>query len=418
MNRRDVLKIAAALPLSTWGAARAQLSAAQAPPAMARPGNLLILIELKGANDGLNTVVPFADAAYAALRPRIGIKREEVVQFSERAGLHPALAPLLPLWQGRAMAVVEGVGYPDANLSHFRSIEIWDTASNANEYLHQGWLARAFAASPVPRSYLADGVVLGSNEMGPMAGAPRSVALANPDQFVRQAKLIESVIDGDSGAGMQNTARQGNQGSKPQSAPPGALQHLLKVESNIVEAAANLNRRHPFRTVFPPGPFGNQIQTAAQIAANPAGVAAVRVTLGGFDTHQNQPGTHANLMKQLAEGVVALNSALEEIGRWNNTLVMTYSEFGRRPKENQSNGTDHGTAAPQMLWGGRVKGGLYGQAPALARLDGNGNLPHAVDFRELYATVLERWWRMPAQSALGTQAILGGRFAPLDLVRA
>ncbi len=432
MNRRRLLKLGAALPVLTWGAARAQPSAANAgplaaqaqssaaqatpstahaPPATAWPGNLLILIELKGANDGLNTVVPFADAAYTALRPRIGIKRDEVVQLSERTGLHPALAPLLPLWQGRQMAMVEGVGYPQANLSHFRSIEIWDTASNANEYLHQGWLARAFAASPVPRSYLADGVVLGSNEMGPMAGAPRSVALANPDQFVQQSKLI----GGESGAGMQTPVRHGR-------APQGALQHLLKVESNIVEAAAGLNRRFAFRTAFPAGPFGNQIQTAAQIAANPAGVAAVRLTLGGFDTHQNQPGTHANLMRQLGEGVAALKSALEEIGRWNNTLVMTYSEFGRRPKENQSNGTDHGTAAPQLLFGGRVNGGLYGQPPALARLDGNGNLPHAVDFRELYATVLERWWRIPAQGSPGYQsgshAILGGRFAPLDLVRA
>ena len=415
MNRRELLKTGAVLPLLTWGVARAQSALPQAPATVPARGNLLILIELKGANDGLNTVVPFADSAYAALRPRIGIKREEVVQLSERAGLHPALAPLLPLWQGREMAVVEGVGYPQANLSHFRSIEIWDTGSGANEYLHQGWLARAFAASPVPRSYLADGVVLGSNEMGPMAGAPRSVALANPDQFVRQAKLIDGVpdrtMDTEAGATRQKTARhESKPQSKPQSAPQGALQHLLKVESNIVEAAANLHSRYAFRTVFPPGPFGNQIQTAAQIAANPAGVAAVRVTLGGFDTHQNQPGTHANLMQQLAEGVVALKGALEEIGRWNSTLVMTYSEFGRRPKENQSNGTDHGTAAPQLLWGGRVKGGLYGQAPALARLDGNGNLPHAVDFRELYATVLERWWRMPAQS------VLGGRFTPLDLV--
>ena len=393
MNRREWmqqgLRVGAALPLLTWGNARSQTLAAP-------PGNLLILIELKGANDGLNTVVPFADAAYATLRPRIGIKREEVVQLSERTGLHPALAPLLPLWQGRQMAVVEGVGYPNANLSHFRSIEIWDTASNANEFLHEGWLARAFAASPVPRSYLADGVVLGSNEMGPMAGAPRSVALANPDQFVRQSKLIDSGMNGE----MKKPARSA------------ALDHVLKVETNIVEAAANLNSRYAFRTQFPQGPFGNQIQTAAQIAANPVGVAAVRVTLGGFDTHQNQPGTHANLMKQFAEGVIALKSALEEIGRWNNTLVMSYSEFGRRPKENQSNGTDHGTAAPQFVFGGRVSGGLYGQAPALTRLDGNGNLPHAVDFREMYATVLERWWRVPAQG------VLGGRFAPLELIRA
>ena len=396
MNRRTWLQhglqLGAALPLLTWGGARAQATRATA----AAPGNLLILIELKGANDGLNTVVPFADPLYAQLRPRIGIRRDDVLPLSERAGLHPALAPLLPLWQNRQMAVVEGVGYPNPNLSHFRSIEIWDTASNAHEFLHQGWLARAFAASPVPWTYLADGVVLGSHEMGPLAGAPRSVALANPDQFVRQSKLI--------GKGMP--------GEMKQPARSAALNHVLKVETNIVEAAANLNSHYAFRTPFPAGPFGNQMQTAAQIAANPAGVAAVRVSLGGFDTHQNQPGMHANLLKQFAEGVIALQSALEEIGRWNHTLVMSYSEFGRRPQENQSNGTDHGTAAPQFVFGGRVNGGLDGQAPALARLDGNGNLPHAVDFRDLYATVLERWWRMPSQG------VLGGRFAPLDLIRA
>lgn len=388
MKRRDFLGIGATLPVLAWGPARAQQSQGF--------GNLLILVELKGANDGLNTVVPFADPAYAALRPRIGIRRDDVVQLSERAGLHPALAPLLPLWQGRQMAVVEGVGYPNANLSHFRSIEIWDTGSNASEFLHEGWLARAFTANPVPRAYLADGVVLGSSDMGPMAGAPRSVALANPDQFQRQARLLEN--------------EKGEEMKKAAKSP--ALNHILKVETNIVESAASLNVRREFRTVFPQGPFGNQIRTAAQIAANPAGVAAIRVSLGGFDTHQNQPGTHANLMKQLAEGLVALKEALVEIGRWNNTLVMSYSEFGRRPKENQSNGTDHGTAAPQFVLGGQVKGGLYGQPPALGRLDGGGNLPHAVDFRELYATVLERWWRIPAQTALG------GRFAPLDLLRA
>ena len=385
MRRRQFLKgLGAAAPLLAWPAAGAFAQAA--------PGNLLILVELKGANDGLNTVVPFADPAYQSLRPRIGIRRDELVQLSERAGLHPNLAPLLPLWKSGQMAIVEGIGYPNGNLSHFRSIEIWDTASHATETLHEGWLARAFTASPVPRTYLADGVVVGSNDMGPMAGAPRAVALSNPEQFLRQARLIDS----DKGGRARNPA----------------LDHLLRVEGNIVEAAAGLSARHEFRTVFPNGDFGNQIRTASQVAANRAGVAALRVSLGGFDTHQNQPGPHANLLKQLAEGLVALKSALDEVGRWDSTLVMTYAEFGRRPRENQSQGTDHGTAAPHFVFGGRVSGGFYGQPPALSRLDGNGNLPHAVDFRQMYATVLERWWRLPSSQ------VLGGRFAPLEFVRA
>ena len=391
MNRRDFLQSAAGVAalacLPAWGPAWAQKATA---PGAGNFGNLLILIELKGANDGLNTVVPFADAAYYGLRPRLGIKREEVVQLSDRAGLHPGLAPLLPLWKSGRMAVIESVGYANANLSHFRSIEIWDTASGATEYLHDGWLARAFMANPVPRTFLADGVVIGSNDMGPVENAPKAVALVNTEQFLRQAKYAE----------------KGGFAKNP------ALNHILKVENNIVEAAAGLNGKVEFKTQFPNNNFGNQVKTAAQVAANKSGVAALRLSLGGFDTHQNQANTHANLMKTLAEGLMALQAALEEIGRWDNTLVMTYSEFGRRPKENQSGGTDHGTAAPQFVMGGRIKGGLYGQAPQLARLDGNGNLPYAVDFRELYATVLERWWGLPSQN------VLGGRYAGLDLLRA
>jgi uncharacterized protein (DUF1501 family) len=150
----------------------------------------------------------------------------------------------------------------------------------------------------------------------------------------------------------------------------------------------------------------------AQVAASGGGVAAVKVSLGGFDTHSNQPATHARLLKDLAEGLVSLRSALEEIRRWDSTLVMTYAEFGRRPRENLSRGTDHGTANAHLVLGGRVRGGLYGPAPGLSRLDGDGNPPFAVDFRGLYATALERWWGLDAVRALGS------RYAPLDFLKA
>lgn len=390
MNRRHFLQAAAGAAVLGWAPARAQNAARAVASSNAAFDNLLILIELKGANDGLNTVVQYADPAYYSLRPRLAIKREDVVQLSERTGLNPNLAPLLPLWKSGQFAIIESVGYPNANLSHFRSIEIWDTGSGANQYLHDGWLARTFAANPVPKGFLADGVVVGSNDMGPVENAPRSVALVNTDQFLRQAKF----------------AGNGGFAKNP------ALNHILQVENNIVQAAAGLNGQFDFKTAFPATPFGNQVKTAAQVAANKNGVAALRLTLGGFDTHQNQQGIHANLMKQLAEGLVALQGALQEIGRWNNTLVMTYSEFGRRPRENQSGGTDHGTAAPHFVMGGKVKGGFHGQAPQLARLDGNGNLAYAVDFRDVYATVLERWW------GINAQGVLGGRYAGLDLLRA
>jgi uncharacterized protein (DUF1501 family) len=351
---------------------------------------LLVLVELKGGNDGLNTVVPYADPAYAGLRPRLAVPRDQVLQLDPQTGFHPALEPLMVPWKNRELAVIQGVGYPDPNLSHFRSIDIWDTASGSNEYLTEGWLARAFAAAPPPSAFAADAVVVGGAEMGPLRGGVRAIALASPEQFLRQARYAAP-------AGQARNA---------------ALQHILRVEENIAQAATRLSGNRAFATPFPGNPFGNAVRTASQLVAGEAGIAAIKIALGGFDTHGGQPGRHAQLLKVLAEGLDALRQALVELGRWDSTLVMTYSEFGRRPRENLSNGTDHGTASAQFLLGGRVKGGLYGQSPALSRLDGNGNLPHAVDFRDLYATVLERWWGTDASRALR------GRFTTLDVVRA
>jgi uncharacterized protein (DUF1501 family) len=382
MHRRDFLKLSALAPFAgAAGLARA---------ANERPRRLLVLVELKGGNDGLNTVVPFADPRYAELRPRIALPRAQVVQLTERVGLHPSLAPLKPLWEARELAIVQGVGYPDPNLSHFRSIEIWDTASRSDEYLDEGWLARAFERSPWPATYAAEGVVVGAGGMGPLTGrGVRALALANPEQFVRAAGLARP-----------EPARTRN----------AALAHVLHVENEIAVSAGRLRGTREFATAFPPGAFGSSAHAAAQLAANPSGVAVVRLSLASFDTHANQQPVQANLLRQLAEGLVALRSALLEADLWKATVVATYAEFGRRPRENESGGTDHGTASAHLVLGGAVRGGLHGAVPALDRLDGNGNLPHAVDFRAYYATFLERWW------GLDSRSILGGRFPPLELV--
>jgi uncharacterized protein (DUF1501 family) len=385
MKRREFLGAMGATAVVGW-----LPDVACAGPA-GRYDNVLILVELKGGNDGLNTVVPYADGEYYSLRPRIAIARDQVLQLDGRAGLHPALQPLMALWQNRELAVVQSVGYPSANLSHFRSIEIWDTASKSTEYLSDGWLTRAFADSPVPKSYAADGIIVGSNELGPLAGGgTRALALTNTEQFLRQSKL----------AGNEGVSRNP------------ALNHILKVEQDIAQAAVNLNANYVFRAEFPNHPLGNAFKTAAQVIASKAGVAAVKVTHNGFDTHSGQQGTQQRLLKELAEGLAAMRAAMQEIGRWDTALMMTYCEFGRRPKENQSGGTDHGTANAHFVLGGRVKGGLYGLSPALTRLDGNGNLPFAVDFRDMYAIALERWW------GVNSTAALNGRFRPVDLLRA
>jgi len=403
MKRRDFLAMTGGLGAALcWPAVS---YAANEPTTEFKPGydNLVILLELKGGNDGLNTVIPYADPAYAKLRPKIGIPRDQVIQLDERTGFHPSLQALMPLWHDGQLAIVQGVSYPQPNLSHFRSIEIWDTASRSDEYLRQGWLTRAFAERPVPAGFTADAVVIGSAEMGPLSNGARAVALINPQQFLQQSRLA-----------MPAHIHERNP----------SLEHILSVENDIVKAADKLRPRegqYVFKTAFPQGALGASVKTAMQVVAagdSPAGVpqmgqgvGVVRLTLNGFDTHQNQPGQQANLLRQFADSMVAMRSALQELGRWDSTLIMTYSEFGRRPGENQSNGTDHGTVAPHFVAGGRVRGGLLGSAPLLAHLDGSGNLPVGVDFRSIYATVLNQWWGMDSA------AVLQGRFPTMPLLR-
>lgn len=399
INRRHFLRTGAASlgaaalrPGLAWSAARA--------PDYAR---LLILVELKGGNDGLNTVIPYASPRYAQLRPTIGIAREQVIALDGQTGLHPALQALMPLWQQRELAIVQGVSYPSPNLSHFRSIEIWNTASASDQYLDTGWLTRAFQRYPVPQSYASDAVVIGSAEMGPLANGAHAIALVNPQQFLRDSNLVHSV-DKTSG--------------NPE------LAHVLEVEHEIQRAADRLrpmDGQAMLRTTFPPGNFGNLVKTAMQIVADSEtradrrvpgkGVAAMRLTLNGFDTHHDQPGRHRNLLGQFSQGMAAMRSALIEMNRWNATLVATYSEFGRRAGENDSRGTDHGTVAPHFIAGGAVRGGLYGVPPALDRLDANGNLPVGVDFRSVYATILEHWW------GVDSRPILLGRYPTLPVLR-
>ena len=386
MNRRTFIRAAGAAAAVSWLPWPAQAASARGER------RLLVLVEFKGGNDGFNTLVPYTDAEYYRLRPSVAIPREQVLSIDARAGLHPELRPLLTLWQAGELALVQNVGYPKPNLSHFRSIEIWDTASSSSEYLDAGWLTRSFMAAPLPPGSAADGVVVGGAELGPLGGAAsRAVTLTNPEQFLNQSRFA-----------MPGNTTAGNP----------ALAHVLRVEQAVIGAAARLRADRTFTTAFPAGNFGNAVRTAAQVAAANAGVPVIKLALNGFDTHVGQLARQARLLKDLAEGIVALKSALTELGLWDSTLVMTYAEFGRRPQQNQSGGTDHGTASVHMVTGGRVRGGLYGEAPDFTRLDSTGNVQHAVDFRALYATALERWWGMDAAG------VLRGRYTPLELIKA
>ncbi len=354
---------------------------------------ILVLVELKGGNDGLNTVVPYADDTYYQLRNAIAIRREDVLKLDNRVGLHPELKAALPLWEKGELAIVQGVGYPQPNLSHFRSIEIWETSSKSAEYLDDGWVARGMKAGYAGRAkFTADGVLIGGNDLGALAGA-RAVTLNNPEAFINQARFA-----------MPSHA-QGN----------AALQHLLKTENDVSDAAQGLrSEKFNFTTEFPQGSFGNGVRAAAQVVASQkgkGGVPVIVLTLGSFDTHQNQLNTHANLLRQLGEGLASLRSAFTELGAWDRTMVMTFSEFGRRPRQNNSNGTDHGTVAPHFVAGGAVRGGLYGQAPDLSRLDSSQNMAYTTDFRQMYATVARDWW------GVNPEDVVRGRFDPLKFLK-
>ncbi len=390
MNRRGFLAGAGAAALLP----AALPFAAQAGAINPAAGRVLVLVELAGGNDGLNTVIPYGDPAYRRLRPGLAVARDQVVQLDGAIGLHPALAPLMPAWRDRTLAVALGVGYPRPNRSHFRSIDIWESGSDSAEVIGDGWIARLWDGRRRARPLAADAIILGGGGDIAAGGDARSITLQDPEKFVRQAERMPP--------------RTGTQRNP-------ALRHLLTVRSEIDQAARELRaaeaRAPRLKTSFPAGPLGRQAATAARLIAAKTPVMVVKLSLPGFDTHRAQPGRHANLLKSLGEALAAFRAAMIETGDWQRVLVMTYSEFGRRAAQNGSMGTDHGTAAPHLVMGGQVSGGLYGRQPNLTDLEG-GDLKHALDFRALYATVAERWWGLPADGS----PFAGHRPVPLVII--
>ena len=380
MTRRELLTLAATLPFVLLVHSR-PFDLFAASPTAVQPGRwdrILILIELNGGNDGLNTLIPYADDLYYQARPRVAIQRERVLQLNQKLGLHSALEPLMPLWQGQELALVQGVGYAKPNRSHFRSIEVWETASDSEQILDEGWLAKLFETYPLPSEFTADGVVLGRRDAGPLNGKTvRTIALEDSQQFLQQAGRVRAV---------------------EQTSSNKALAHILQVQRDLSHAAGDLALRlqqaPPLQGTFPPSPIGRQLETAAQLLVAKVPVAVIKVSHGSFDTHANQLGHHERLLKELAEGLVAFRHTVQQAGLWDRVLMMTYSEFGRRVKENASSGTDHGTAAPHLLLGGTVKGGLYGGMPSLRDLQ-EGDLKYQVDYRSLYSTIIKNWWGLP-----------------------
>ncbi|MBV8394230.1 MAG: DUF1501 domain-containing protein [Alphaproteobacteria bacterium] len=333
---------------------------------------VLVLVELKGGNDGLNTVIPYADPNYHQLRSGIGVPRDKTLQLDERVGLNSKLEPLMESWKARDFAIIQGVGYPLPNRSHFRSIEIWDTASSANQTLSEGWISRAFDGARLPPGAGVDGIVTDTNAL-PMTGPGlRTIIMQDAENFLRQAEAMKGAHD-------------------PRDDGNPALRHLLGVRHEVNGAAAGLHDKlrdgpAPANAYGQDGGFGRQLDLATRILMARVPVVAIKVALLGFDTHANQVPTQERLLGILASGLATFRKNLIAANLWDDVVVMTYSEFGRRAKQNASGGTDHGTAAPQFVMGGKVKGGLLGVYPSLSDLQ-DGDLKHTVDFRNVYSTM-------------------------------
>lgn len=334
---------------------------------------ILILVELKGGNDGLNTLIPFNDPAYYTLRPSLGIPSEKTLHLSPDLGMHEALKPLWEPWQAKDLAWILGVGYPRPNRSHFRSIEIWETGSNADQYLTEGWLSQNISQWSRRKETLLDGIYY-RGDPGPLAGTRmRAISAA------------------------RGTQSQGSPFS-PTRALPDSLKHILRVQNTMKTAEQGLQRYYDqspdLTRLFPGNPFGRELADVARLIVSGVPIPVYRLSLGSFDTHRQQANTHSRLLAQLASGLARLRQVLIAKGQWQRVVVMTYSEFGRRASENASGGTDHGTSAPHLLMGGSVQGGLYGIQPQLNALV-NGDLEHFVDFRSIYQSITQDWWGIP-----------------------
>jgi len=402
LSRRDLLRqgatfialgVAAPGWLARWATADAQRAR---KGQQASNDRILIVVQLSGGNDGLNTVIPYTETLYKQLRPTLAIPESEVVPLDERIGLHPAFAKVKPLLEAGQFAIIQGVGYPNPNRSHFRSMEIWQTA-HPDKVEGTGWLGRYLDTLPESAHNPLIGITLGREMPAAMNGRAVSVP------------CVASLDDLKSLAGEEAEALRAVytlQEQRTASVRTAALKALEAAEM----IRAKLGQYRP-AVEYPRTPFAQALQQIAQLIAANTGTRVFYCSTGGFDTHAQQARTHATLLQNVAEGLSAFWADLQAMGKADRVLVLAFSEFGRRVAENGSAGTDHGAAAPMFAIGKHVQAGLLGEHPSLRDLQ-DGDLRFHIDFRSVYAAVLEDW--LDADS----QAVLGGRFGKVPLIRA
>jgi uncharacterized protein (DUF1501 family) len=402
-SRRELLKVGlGALPVislaSTMPAFVPRMAFAE--PAR-RPGlandNILVVLQLTGGNDGLNTVVPYADDAYHRARPKIGL-REPAYKLDDHFALNSALGALKNVYDQGHLAIVNGCGYPTPNRSHFRSMEIWHTA-NPTETQHTGWLGH----------YLDHAARGGQPPVFPLnIGTELPLALVNEGTPVPSIERLEDFRLKSGSKSKQAMLEREIVMEMNKSAAEGqspVTEFLSRQATNAIIATAKVHNisQQNNGSYYGFGELGRQLQLITNLIAANSGTRLFYLQFASFDTHANQVEMHQQLFGQLGQALFGFHQDLRQRGLINKVTLMCFSEFGRRVAENSSGGTDHGAAAPMLVMGGKVKGGLHGKMPSLTDLD-DGDLKYTTDFRRVYATLLDRW--LNAES----EKVLGGKF--------
>ncbi|MBM3139828.1 MAG: DUF1501 domain-containing protein [Chloroflexi bacterium] len=385
---------------------RAVFDEASVASAAEAPRRVLVILQLGGGNDGLNTVVPYRDGAYHDARRQLGLNPESLLHLNDEFALHPKLTGIKELYDQQRVAVVLGAGYPHPNRSHFRAMDIWHTGST-DERVYTGWLGRLLDATRYEQRALWHAANVGADEplslkstssFVPSLASVPAYALQVDPQFPRQAD--RRITD------WLRLYRQQAEGMARQAEYGGQLAFVSETGLEAYESTVDLRRNatgYQAKTEYPRTPLASALQTVAGLVVSNLGTTIAYVTTGGFDTHAGQSGTQDRLLGVVSDAVRAFYADLDGHGLSDGVTTLGWTEFGRRVRQNGSGGTDHGTATPTFLIGGHVRGGIYGEQPSLTRLDRNGDLQFTTDFRSIYATIISGLFGTDPADVLGAR---------------
>jgi uncharacterized protein (DUF1501 family) len=414
---------------NTFSALHGEAADAATQIVTGKDSTILVVLQMAGGNDGINTVVPYANDFYHKARPTLGLKAENILKLNDQVGLHGAMKGFKSLYDAGQLSVIQGVGYPNPNRSHFRSTEIWQTASDADRVEKHGWIGRYFDAA-CSGADPAVGVTIGSQlPEAFFAAKPKGIVFNNPQNYRFMAngasteasykKLNELEMSNalpDDGSG-EHANSGGSIGMLPAGMPMTGGRAVDFISRTALDAqhssdeVRGIAARVQNQAEYPGSQLGSSLKLVAKLIGGGLPTRIYYVSQGGYDTHTNQLGSQQRLLGDLADSVKSFVDDMKAQGNMQRVLVMTFSEFGRRVAENANGGTDHGAAAPMFIIGNQVKAGLLGQYPSLAPADlFQGDIKYNVDFRSAYAGVLENW--LKTKSA----PILGKQFAPLPVV--